>query len=290
MRYRVVTKASSWNTLLILCASACAFAQPANTQPAFEVASVKPSPPFSQRKSFVTGVSGGPGSADPTRITIENYMLLGLLAMAYAAEPYQISGPSWLEDARETQFDISAKVPDGATKEQVPLMMRNLLTERFHLTAHREKKEVNVYDLVVAKNGPKLKEAAPAPAPSDDAEITRPLKLDRDGFPSVPAGRGYRMAMMNDRATAAFTDGSIEQLADLLSHQIGRPVTDSTGLKGKYDFSLRWSMEGFGKPGDDPGPTIFAAVQEQLGLRLEQKKGFIDMIVIDHIDKVPTEN
>jgi uncharacterized protein (TIGR03435 family) len=275
---------------LMLCASGCVYSQPASSQPAFEVASIKPSPPFAQRKSYVTGVFGGPGTADPDRVTIENYMLWGLLAMAYEVETYQISGPSWLEDARDTQFDISAKVPAGATKEQVPLMMRNLLAERFHLTVHREKKEANVYDLVVAKNGPKLKEAAKAPAPQDGPEPPGPLKLDQDGYPVVPRGRGPRMAFTGDRGTAVFTDGSMGQLVDLLSHQVNRPVTDSTGLKGRYDFSLRWSMEGVGKPGDDPGPTIFAAVQEQLGLKLEQKKGLIDMIVIDHIDKVPTEN
>jgi uncharacterized protein (TIGR03435 family) len=277
-------------TVLLFCASGWVYGQPAGSQPVFEVASVKPSPPYAQRKSNATGVFGGPGTADPGRVTIENYMLLGLLAMAYGVETYQISGPSWLDDARDTQFDISARVPAGATKEQVPLMTRNLLIERFHLTAHREKKTANVYELVVGKNGPKLKAAEQAPAPQNAPDPPGPLKLDQDGYPVVSRGSGPRMAFSGDRGSAVFTEGSMEQLVDLLSHQLGRPVTDGTGLKGKYDFSLRWSMEGLGKPGDDPGPTIFGAVQEQLGLRLEQKKGLIDMIVIDHLDKVPTEN
>jgi len=277
--------------VLMLCASACAFAQSANSQPAFEVASIKPSPPFSQRKSNITAMFGGPGTDDPSRVTITNYMLLGLVAAAFQVESYRVSGPSWLEDARETQFDITAKVPDGTTKEQIPLMLRNLLAERFHLTVHREKKEGQVYDLIVAKNGPKLKESAKTPAPKDAPEPpSGRLTLDQEGFPVLTPGRGPRMAISGDRGSAVFTEGSMEQLVDLLSHQVGRPVTDATGLKGKYDFSLRWSMEGFGKPGEDPGPTIFGAVQEQLGLKLEQKKGPIDMIVIDHIDKVPTEN
>ncbi len=277
--------------ILALCVGGCIYGQPVNSQPAFEVASVKPSPPFAERKSNVTGWFGGPGTSDPTRVTIENYMLLGLIAGAYKVETYQVSGPSWLEDARETQFDITAKVPDGATKEQVPLMMQTLLAERFHLTVHREKKEANVYELVVAKNGPKLKQSVASPVAKDGpAPPSGSLKADQEGFLVVPPGRGYRMAMMNDRGTAQFTDATIGQLVSLLASQVHRPVTDATGLKGKYDFSLRWSMEGLGKPGDDPGPTIFGAVQEQLGLKLEQKKGQIDMIVIDHMDKVPTEN
>jgi len=276
--------------VLASCASGWVYGQSANSQPAFEVASIRQSA-YTGRGPFITRMDGGPGTDDPSRVTIEHYMLVGLIAAAYRVETYQVSGPSWLEDARYTQFDISAKVPDGATKEQVPLMMRNLLAERFHLTVHREKKEASVYELVVAKNGPKLKESAKTPATKDGA--VQPFvfpKLGQDGFPVPPPGRGYRMAMMNDRGTAEFTDATMGQLVGLLAGQLGRPVTDATGLKGKYDFSLRWSMEGLGKPGDDPGPTIFGAVQEQLGLKLEQKKGMIDMIVIDHLDKAPTEN
>jgi uncharacterized protein (TIGR03435 family) len=276
--------------VLVFCASGWAYGQSANSQPAFEVASIKPSA-LTGRGPFITRMDGGPGTDDPSRVTIEHYMLVGLIAAAYRVETYQVSGPSWLENGRETQFDIAAKVPDGATKEQIPLMMQNLLAERFHLTVHREKKEGNVYELVVAKNGPKLKASAANPVPKDGKEQPFVLpKLGPDGFPALAPGRGYSMAMMNDRATAEFTESPMGKLADLLTAQLGRPVTDATGLKGKYDFSLRWSMEGLGKPGDDPGPTIFVAVQEQLGLKLEQKKGLIDMIVIDHLDKVPTEN
>jgi len=276
--------------VLMLCASGWAYSQSANSQPAFEVASIKPSA-LTGRGPFITRMDGGPGTDDPGRVTIEHYMLVGLIAAAYQVESYRVSGPSWLEEARETQFDITAKVPDGTTKEQIPLMMQNLLAERFHLTVHREKKEGNVYELVVAKNVPKLKESAKKPAPQDGPQPpSGPPKLGPDGFPTLPPGRGFRMAMMKDRAAAQFTDATMGELVGLLAGQLGRPVTDATGLKGKYDFSLRWATEGFGKPGDDPGPTIFGAVQEQLGLKLEQKKGLIDMIVIDHIDRVPTEN
>jgi len=168
-------------------------------------------------------------------------------------------------------------------------MMQNLLAERFHLAIHHEKKEGPVYDLVVAKNGPKLKESANAPVPKNSPEQESGFpKLGPDGFPVLGPGRGYRMAVMNDHSAARFTDATMAQLANLLTSQLKRPVTDATGLAGKYDFSLRWVPEGFSKP-DDPEPTLSDAVQ-QLGLKLEQKKGVVDMIVIDHIDKVPTEN
>jgi uncharacterized protein (TIGR03435 family) len=192
-------------------------------------------------------------------------------------------------------------------------MLQNLLAERFHLTVHREKKEGTVYELVVGKNGPKFKESAEEPVPKDGPALLPPApgppKLDANGFPVLPAGRGPVMMMMNGNATMRFTEETMEKFADQLSNQVRAPVTDATGLKGKYDFSLHWVSGGVGllgerlpppalppgapqasTPGDDSGPTLFDAVQEQLGLKLEQKKGMIDMIVVDHIDKVPTEN
>jgi uncharacterized protein (TIGR03435 family) len=195
-------------------------------------------------------------------------------------------------------------------------MLQSLLAERFHLKVHREKKEGTVYELVVGKNGPKLEESAPQPAPKDGPQLFPPPphgppQMDRDGFPVLPAvrGPGPRMAMMNGRASMRFTDASMAQFVSMLTNQVGAPVTDATGLKGKYDFNLHFVAEGMGMmrglgplpppppgvplastPGDDSGPTLFGALQEQLGLKLEQKKGMIDMIVVDHIDKVPTEN
>jgi uncharacterized protein (TIGR03435 family) len=266
--------------VLALWASACATAQPVDRQVAFEVASIKPSLPT----ATITSWKGGPGDSDPGRVTIQNYMLQAIIAGAYEVRFDQVAG----SDRLDARFDISAKVPAGAIKEQVPLMMQNLLAERFHLEIHREKKESTVYDLIVAKNGPKLKESPKDPAPPTYApdSSSAPLKLSRDGYPVLP--RGYSMAVVNDHAVAQFPDATMAQLADLLTAQLGRPVTNATRLTGKYEFSLRWVPEGYSKP-DDPQPTLSDAVQ-QLGLKLQQKQGFVDMIVIDHIDKVPTEN
>jgi uncharacterized protein (TIGR03435 family) len=263
------------------------YSQSADSKPEFEVASIKSSAPLRDRP-VITRFNGGPGTDDPTRITIENYMLRGLISEAYQVEFAQVSGPDWMMTEK---FDIAAKVPAGATKEQVPPMLQNLLAERFHLLIHREKKEGPAYDLVVAKSGPKFKESPRSLASENSSEQPlAPLKLGPDGFPALGNGRGYRMAIMNNRAAARFTDASMTQLAALLQGQLDHPVTNATGLTGKYDFNLQWVTDGLAPPGDDPGPPLMVAVQEQLGLKLEQKKGFVDMIVVDHIDKVPTEN
>src|SRR5207247_8322826 len=127
---------------------------------------------------------------DPGRWTAQNMSLSNLITRAYDLKRYQYSAPSWLDDER---FDITAKVPEGATKEQFQTMIQNLLAERFKLTIHREKKEMAGYELVVAKNGPKLKESVDVPQP-DGAGSATPgpppgppkLNLDKDGFPELP--------------------------------------------------------------------------------------------------------
>ena len=266
--------------VLALCTGCCAYAQQVDSKLAFEVATIKPSP----RTATITSWKGGPGDPDPSRVIVQNYLLQAIIAGAYQVEFDEVTGP----DRLDARFDINAKVPEGATKEQVSRMMQNLLAERFHLKIHHEKKEGPVYDLVVAKNGPKSKESPKSPAPATDppGPPFAPVKIGRDGYPVLP--RGYSMAVANDRAVAQFTDATMAQLANLLTSKMHRPVTDATGLTGKYDFNLRWVDEGFAKP-DDPQPTLSDALQ-QLGLRLEQKKSSVDMIVIDHIDRAPTEN
>lgn len=268
-------------TAIVLFAGGWLYAQPADSKPAFDVASIKRSSPT----ALVTKWRGGPGTDDPSRVTIENYLLQSLIAEAYGVEYDQVTGPEPLD----AHYDVNAKVPDGATKKQAALMMQNLLAERFHLTIHREKQEGSVNDLVVAKNGSKLKESPKNPPPDDPNPPSDFGKPGPDGYPLLGSGRGYRMAVNRDHAAAQFTGATIAQLANLLTGQMHHPVTDATGLTGKYDFRLRWVPEGFTKPGDDPQPTLAGAIQ-QLGLRLEQKKGFVDMIVVDHVDKVPTEN
>jgi len=215
------------------------------------------------------------GGLSATGVTLK--MLIGL---AYGVFAYQITGgPAWIGTER---WDIEAKT-DGVQgqlpRAQSAALLRALFEERFQLKARRENKEMPVYALVVTKNGPKLK-----PNPDD------PTKAK----PSAMLGRG----------SGAFTNSSMAVLAGRLSEQLGRPVIDRTDLKGGYDFTLEWtpapgegSAESIGlppraeppSPGDSNGPSIFTALQDQLGLKLESTKGPVDMIVIDHVER-PSEN
>ncbi len=267
----------------ILCASLLASAAWAQS---FDVASVKLST-NEPGKPIRVAFRGGPETDDPGRATFENFTLSNLIDVAFKTDDNHVSGPDWMMG--QTMFNIEVKVPAGTSKDQFSVMMQNLLRERFHLAYHYEKKEATTYDLLVAKNGPKFKESGPPPnAPSGPSPAPGPAKIGPDGFPVLPAGRG--MAMMRGVARMRLP-GTMAELADLLSGQVGSPVSDATGLKGKYDIGLYWSTRRLAADaGDDPGPSIFDAVQEQLGLRLQAKKAPIDVLVVDHIDKTPTEN
>ena len=320
---------------LALLSASAVLAQAIPDKLTFEVASVKPAAPPTPGQ-FMVGVRGGPGTPDPGQATFSNVTQRLLLTKAYGVQDYQISGPGWLDSER---YDIVAKVPKGATKEQFMVMLQNLLAERFKLTLHHETKELPRYALVVAKNGPKLKEAAAPPA--NDAEVAKDragpadggpppgpgpgsgpppgeggpprMPMGKDGFPKLPPGvgrGGIMMMMMNGRARLMGNGQPISKLADALARQLGRPVTDKTGLAATYDFTLDFDPEGStagrgmmpppppGGGGDAPGAnppetevaSLFTALQEQLGLKLEQKKGPLDLLVIDHSEKVPLEN
>jgi uncharacterized protein (TIGR03435 family) len=328
--------------VLTVLAAGAAFAQTTPDQLTFEVASVKPAAPPTDGRLMV-GVRGGPGTPDPGQATFSNVTQRLLLAKAYGVQDYQISGPGWIDTER---YEIVVKVPKGATKEQFMVMLQNLLAERFKLTLHHETKELPLYALVVAKNGPKLKESAAPPPPTDgsagpdgagagyggpplgpgpgsgpppgpppgDGGMPRP-QMGKDGFPQLPpgAGRGAVMMMMiNGRARMMGNGQPISKLADALSRQLGRPVVDQTGLKANYDFTLDFDPEGgmggrgrmmmpgppHGGDGDGPAanppesenPGLFTALQEQLGLKLEQKKGPLDLLIVDHSEKVAAEN
>jgi uncharacterized protein (TIGR03435 family) len=174
------------------------------------------------------------------------------------------------------------------------------------MTFHHETKDLAVYELVVGKNGPKLKESdlnVPPPPPPAPGEPPPLIGVpDKDGFPQIPAGLAVMLGRMTD-GIMRWTDRLmvLSDLTSLLESELDRPVVDKTGLTGKYDFTLAFSRDGLRPRGPaaapdaapaDPsgGPTLLNAVQEQLGLKLESKKDPIDILVLDHIDKVPTEN
>jgi uncharacterized protein (TIGR03435 family) len=296
----------------------------------FDAASIKPAamPTMAGRgMTRMAGPSGGPGTNDPGRVHYPFINLKTLLMNAYDVKGFQISGPAWLDSER---FDIQATMPPETTKEQFRIMLQNLLAERFGTKVHHETKELPMYSLVVGKGGPKMKEAAAAPqeAPKNDGEPAPSLppspppgqlKFNADGFPNLPSLNGGRggifQIMMPNRARLIAQHQTMHDLATRLSDMLSRPVADMTELTAKYDFTLTYSPEGMNSgmmigpaglpppPGGGGGgrvpidapeaetpPTIFAAVQAELGLKLEPKKGPVDLVVVDHMEKVPTEN
>jgi uncharacterized protein (TIGR03435 family) len=208
-------------------------------------------------------------------LTEHAYSLKGLIAAAYDLNAKTISGePGW---ANSEHWDIEAVTPGDVrpTHDEQMKMLRALLTERFKLTFHREKKEFSTYALELAKGGPKLKASADANAP-----------------PTVGPGVVYPQKIVLPGRNA-----TVGELASLLQRAIlDRPVVDQTGLTGRYDFDLDWAPDDSQFGGDAPKPTdstpslpLFEAMQQQLGLRLEATRGAVDALVVDGVER-PSEN
>lgn len=293
---------------LVLAGAACAQAPP---RIEFEVASIKPMVRNANGSSPRPQIVGGPGSSNPSRITYLNYPLKWLLQTAYDLKAYQLSGPDWLDSE---QFVIEATLRPGTTKERVNEMLRNLLADRFKMTVHRERKDVPLYELVLVKRGPKLKESLkegvkngePLPAGRGFGAPMFGLLEEKDGFLRLPPGMpipalGGPSATWGTQSGILYAVGGNQPIAGLvsfLSQRSGRPVVDKTGLTGNWDYNLEYAM-GAGAanspdatPGSasDPAPDLTTAVRDQLGLKLEPKKGPIEILVIDHVEKTPTEN
>jgi uncharacterized protein (TIGR03435 family) len=249
----------------------------------FEAASIKPATPLGPHGMRVEQ-KGGPGTTDPGLYTCTNCPLSWVLADGYKFHDYDFSGPGWLEG---TRFDFTAKVPAGATKEDFQAMIRNLFAERFKLAVHREQRDMQVYELTVARSGPKFKESTPKDPPKDDGP-SGPLKRDPDGFPILPPGMS--MAVIPGHARMQSEDQTMGWLAERLSGELRTPVTDATDLKGKYDFVVSWSWDEGPSEVADRAANLVSAFQSQLGLKLERKRGQVEVLVVDHIEKVPTAN
>ncbi|HTX38988.1 MAG TPA: TIGR03435 family protein [Bryobacteraceae bacterium] len=247
--------------------------------PTFEVASIKPAD-IAPGGGFTMWRKGGPGTDDPTRIDYHNVSLSDLISKAYGVEYYQIVGPDWL---RTQRYQIDATVAPGSTKDQLPLMFRNLLADRFKVQLHRDRKEMDRYSLTVAKGGPKF--AAHVETPPDEKPQSFGSHTDADGYPVIPRAG---VALIDGRARGKFPDAGVNMIANLLQGQLHSPVIDDTGLTGKYDFDLFWDT----RPASaaDNGPDLVTAVQQQLGLRLERKKALVDVVVVDHAERTPTAN
>jgi len=293
--------------ILALLGCAVMFAQGADPALTFEVASVKPAAPVPAGGRGGGGMRGGPGTADPGQATFTRVSLRNVLLRAYAVKTYQITGPAWLD---MELYDIAAKVPAGATKEQFNQMLQNLLTERFHLALHRETKELPAYELVLGKNGSKLKETTMDLNAPEPPVTPGPIRMDANGFPQLErAGMITMMSARNNvvEARTAAKAQPVSMLIQMLESQLKGPVVDRTGLSGKYDFTLEYSLDtmvlplpagppgaGGAAAGTPPevasGPPLPAALQDQLGLKLEQKRAPLEVLIIDRADRTPTEN
>ncbi|HLG98868.1 MAG TPA: TIGR03435 family protein [Bryobacteraceae bacterium] len=284
---------------IAICYCALMFGQ-GDRKLSFEVASVRPSPPVPPAGGvFFGSPQGGPGTEDPSRISWRYASLLSVLMKAYQVEAYQISGPDWL---RTQRYDIAVTVPPAATQEQVNVMWQNLAADRFGVALHHESKEFQVEELVVAKNGPKLKESSEDPVAA--AQAGRPEfkngQLASPGLVTMIRRSPHGM-VANSMAKAQ----PISKLTAMLANQLHRPVLDKTGLTGIYDFNLEFTpdLTGMSIPigqdgaaaspvdtASEPMPDLAAAVQRQLGLRLVASKARLDVIVIDRAERVPTDN
>jgi uncharacterized protein (TIGR03435 family) len=265
----VVCSQEEWMKLagLICLAAWGGSAQTASTPPSFEVASI--------RASQAAGHGGfGPGfgfrrdnvQVSPNGVTMRAISLKAGIAWAYHVMDYQVSGPDWMGFER---FDIVAKAAEPVSSDQLREMMQTLLADRFKMAVHRQSKETAAYVLVQGKNGTKLHEST------------------TEGESSIQAERA-RMSVTVERTP-------VSQLVDLLSAVLRAPVLDETGLKGKYDITVNAAKYApgdrqAGDPPLDPMAMIMTALQEELGLKLESKKLMLDLVVVDHVEKAPTEN
>jgi uncharacterized protein (TIGR03435 family) len=254
---------------LILLVQSLAYSQVSSPSPVFEAASVKPGgttpiPPPSERGVKSTGIMI---SENPGRITYLNVTLIPVLTRAYQVKRRQLNGPAWLDSQK---YDIVATIPKGASKEQIPAMLQNLLAERFKMTVHMENRQEKIYALVVGKNGPRIKES------------------------KDPGARGVSF---DAKGHVQFFAYSVADFAEFLTNTLDRSVVDMTGLPGHYDFSTELDprISKLGPPeaveqdAANPLPSVFTSVQE-LGLKLEARDGMVKYVVIEKAEKVPVEN
>jgi uncharacterized protein (TIGR03435 family) len=284
---------------------------------AFEVASVKPAVDPGRVPVFcvVPCTPGEQLTVDHVRVTARYISLAKLILTAYGIKRYQLSAPDWASSQR---FDIDAKMPDGATKDQLPEMLQALLAERFKLAFHRGSKDLPVYALVVGKDGAKLQAAAAdADTPRDDSPDSQPL-YSPDGKARMIAGGGaevtsgpygpIRIRPPGESSPRMNFDAiTMAGFAEVIAPHEDRPVIDATGITGKYRIVITLDLPGVGEGGSrggrkssdgaepaapPPDPFIdgFKTALDKAGLRLEKRTAPVETLVVNHLEKSPTGN
>jgi uncharacterized protein (TIGR03435 family) len=301
---------------------ATANAQQAKAPLSFEVASIKLAEPLDPQK-LISGQQRLGMKVDAARVDIESVSLTDLVNMAFKIPPSRTSGPAWSgpdNPLTAQRFSVHATIPSGATKDDVPEMLQSLLAERFKLAYHREQKEQSVFALIVGKNGPKLQPSPPDAPPAPDAApaggSNRPDPLQVSGNPQSGmvirgAAGALKMNMSPDGMMHLEAERlTMAQLAGSLTGFVGRQVVDETGLTGNFKLVLDLSRDdmlasaraaginipGGGIPGasaagpaDPGGSSIFQSV-ENMGLKLESRKSPVEFLIVDRLEKLPTED
>jgi uncharacterized protein (TIGR03435 family) len=287
--------------LVAAVASVTLFAQTA-PRLEFEVASIKPS-----ASGGISQVRAGL-HIDGSLVSCARFSINDYIGIAYKVRSYQISGPDWTASER---FDINAKLPAGSQGKEIPEMLQTLLEDRFKMKFHRENKDFPVYGLVIGKGGLKMKESVPDPPV--DPQDTKPrggvnvaVSGEARGV-NVDYGNGSSFSVGNNKFEGKKLPAPL--IADVLARFTDRPVVNMTDLKGNYDFSLELTPEDFRAMmiraaissgitlppqalqllDTASGDSLLNAV-EKLGLKLESLKAPIEVLVIDHIEKTPTDN
>ena len=314
----------------LLMVTAAAFGQAPASKLVFDVASVRPSPPPDMQKMMMDLQAGKkPESVhiEGLRATFVYMSVKQLIAYAYKLRAYEVTGPDWMITDR---FDILARMPDGSTKEDVPAMLQALLKDRFGLVAHQEMVDQPVLGLMAAKNGLKLQPAAANAEVLDETAPLKPgeslldsvdgrvlLRHNADGSTTYVGPWGsFSLKFDGQSLSMHMQSESIDMrgfamMMTTLGGGEGRQVVDMTGLKGKYqaaaDFSLMDLTSSLhdqgidiptGPPGggagggatDPEGGATVSAALEKLGLKLDKTRAQVERLVVDHVEKSPTEN
>ncbi len=268
------------------------------TRPEFEVASIRPAP--DQGLQVEVGLTINESQARFASFSLKDY-----IAMAYGLKVHQVSGPDWLGNEK---FNIAAKLPDGAKTDQVGAMLQALLEDRFRLKTHRDKKEFPVYALEIAKGGLKINESVPEPEARGNGSGGVTVSAGGSGAGGgVNFGNGSFFGFGNNKFEAKKL--RMPDLVEALSRFVDRPIVDMTNLKGGYDFILELSPQDYNAmlirsavaAGIVLPPQVLRAIEggsidslsdafEKLGLTFSSRREAIEIIVVDSMEKVPTEN
>lgn len=291
----------------------CLAISPEAAKPQFDAVTLKPAGPFVPGPNAFAA-HGGPGTDDPGRLMLSRTPISSLIRRAYGLDVDEVKGPAWISDTMNSGFAMVATMPASSTPEQFCGMLRNMLTERFHLAFHFEKQSRPGYELTVLPGGPKFKKFTPDPA-ADKAPIRG---ADEQGFPRLSPGQPVALSFSFNRTgmrkvsfrnyMSVFARTLAADIAESNGQQLtaGTPlprVVDKTNLAGIYDIRLEYAGAAMSNLAADPGatqaapdpadagPNIFTAVQQELGLKLTKVADVqVDVMIIDHIDQKPTEN